>query len=84
MSNKRNLKRGLNNMILDVVGECFHVQEADPKKTEVTEALFDKAAEFQDVMLQEIHAAKSKKDFRPIVNKINEMQVVFTNELNNL
>jgi hypothetical protein len=84
MSSKRNLKKIVNNIVFDVVGECFHIQETNPKKLDETEALFDKAAQFQDEILQEIHAAKTKKDYTPIVNKINEMQTTFTNELNDL
>ncbi len=71
-------------MVFDVVDECFHIQEVNPSKMDKTEALFDKVADFQDVILQEIHAAKTKKEFNPIVQKINDMQVVFTDELNEL
>lgn len=71
-------------MVFDVVGECFHIQEVQPNKLKETEALFDRIANFQDEILQDIHAAKTKKDFNPIVSKINEMQVSFTNELNDL
>ena len=84
MSSKRILKKEVNNMVLDVVGECFHIQEADPSKTKETELLFDKVADFQDVILQEIHQAKSKKEFQPIIVKINSMHEEFTNEINNL
>jgi len=71
-------------MVFDVVGECFHVQDSDPSKLKATEALFDKAADFQDTILQEIHQAKTKKDFNPIVAKINSMHEEFTKEINNL
>lgn len=84
MSSKRNLKKYVNNMVFDLVDECFHIQESDPKKEKKTEALFDKVADFQDEILQEIHAAKTKKDYNPIVAKINDMQVKFTEELNGL
>lgn len=84
MASKKDLKKDVNNMVLDVVGECFHIQEANPDKTKVTEALFDKVADFQDVILQEIHAAKTKSEFRPIVEKINQMHEELTNDLNNL
>jgi mevalonate pyrophosphate decarboxylase len=84
MSNKRNLKKDVNNMVLDVVGECFHIQDSDPSKLKVTEALFDKVADFQDTILQEIHQAKSKKDFNPIVEKINKMHEELTEDMNNL
>lgn len=84
MSSKRLLKKSVNNMVFDVVGECFHVQEVNPNKINESEALFDKVADFQDQILQEIHAAKTKKDFQPIIAKINDMQEVFTDELNNL
>jgi len=84
MSSKRILKREINNMVLDVVGECFHIEEADPSKTKSTEALFDKVADFQDVILQEIHQAKSKEEFRSIVEKVNKMHDELTDDLNKL
>jgi mevalonate pyrophosphate decarboxylase len=84
MSSKRNLKKDVNNMIIDVVGECFHIQDSDPTKLKITETLFDKVADFQDVILQEIHQAKTKKDFHPIVEKINNMHVELMNDMNNL
>lgn len=71
-------------MVFDVADECLHIQEVDPGKLKSTEALFDKVADFQDEILQDIHAAKSKKDFTPIVSKVNEMQEMFTKELNDL
>ena len=78
------LKKSVNNMVFDVVDECFHLQEVNPSKQKETDDLFDRVADFQDQILQEIHAAKTKKDFSPIVAKVNEMQAKFTDELNGL
>lgn len=84
MSSKRTLKKDVNNLVFDVVGECFHIQDSNPAKLKETEALFDKVADFQDTILQEIHQAKTKKDFNPIVAKINSMHEEFTKDINNL
>jgi hypothetical protein len=32
MGNKRSLKKGLNEMVFDVVDECYFIQIADSKK----------------------------------------------------
>lgn len=84
MASRRYLKRNLNNMIFDIVDECFTVQLNDPSKTEKADKLIDEAADFQDAVLVRINGAKTKADFRPILEQIENAQVDFINKLNGL
>jgi hypothetical protein len=71
-------------MIFDIVDECFTVQLNDPSKTEKADKLIDEAADFQDAVLVRINGAKTKEDFRPILELIENAQVDFINKLNGL
>ena len=84
MASKRDIKRNVNNMVFDIVDECFSVQLWDEAKTEDADAIIDEAAEFQDVILSKIHRAKSKLDFRPISQEIEEAAISFVSKLNAL
>ncbi len=48
MSNKRILKKSLNELVFDVVDECYYIQTLDASKEKATEKLIDEAATFQD------------------------------------
>lgn len=84
MASKRALKKDVNEMIYDVVEECFTLQILDEKKTKKTEELIDHAADFQLSILSKINAAKNKADFKAIKNEIEEKAVSFVKELNAL
>jgi len=82
MASKRILKRNVNDMIIDVVEECFSLQMFDEKKTKATEKLIDEAADFQDGILSQIHAAKKKADFKSITTTIEAKAIDFVEKLN--
>jgi hypothetical protein len=84
MASRKDLKRNLNNMIFDIVEECFTMQLMDDSKTAKADAIIDEAANFQDSMLVKINSAKTKADFRPICNEIEEAAIAFINKLNGL
>jgi hypothetical protein len=84
MASKRILKRNLNNMVIDVVEECFTIQLIDQSKVELADAVIDEAAAFQDTLLRKINLAKTKADFRPITNEIENGAVNFIQKLNAL
>jgi hypothetical protein len=84
MSSKRLLKKHLNNMIFDVVEECFTVQMFDESKTGKADKLIEEAANFQDDILADINGAKTKKDFSPIREKIDKTVIEFITKLNEL
>jgi hypothetical protein len=84
MSSKRILKRNLNNMVIDIVEECFTVQMFDETKAEASDKIIDEAASFQDSILADINKAKTKKDFAPITAKIETTALSFIEQLNAL
>jgi len=84
MSSKRNLKKDLNYMVIDIVEECFTVQIFDETKTEATDAIIEEAAIFQDTVLSKINAAKNKSDFKSIREEIENSAVSFVEKLNGL
>ena len=84
MASKRDLKRNLNNMIFDIVEECYTVQLLDEKKTEKAELSIDEAANFQDSILGQINASKSKGEFMKIKESIEDAAEDFIKKLNDL
>ena len=82
MANRKDLKKNLNNMVYDIVEECFNIQMFDESKSKDAEVLIDAAANYQDQMLTKINAAKTKADFRPITLDIENTAIDFINKLN--
>ena len=84
MSNKRILKRTLNEMIYDVVDECFFVQITKEDKLEASEKLINDAADFQVGILSSINKAKGKAEFRAIFLEVEGKTGYFIDALNTL
>jgi hypothetical protein len=84
MGNKRSLKKGLNEMVFDVVDECYFIQIADSKKIEATEKLITEVADFQDDQLSKMNKAKGKAAFRAIYTDIETKSDYFVDALNTL
>jgi hypothetical protein len=84
MASKRYIKRNVNNLVFDVVEECFTMQLFNPELTEKADAIIDQAANFQDQILEKINAAKTKADFRPIQEEIEKGAIDFIQQLNGL
>jgi hypothetical protein len=84
MASRKVLKRNVNQMVFDVVDECFTIMEWDASKTDLAEALIDEVADFQDTVLEMIHLAKNKADFRPIREKVEKAAIEFVGKLNSL
>ena len=84
MANKRELKKAINHMVIDIVEECFTVQMFDEAKTEATDAIIEEAAVFQDTILSRINAAKGKADFKEIEETVETTAVSFIEKLNGL
>ncbi len=84
MASRRFLKKNLNNMVYDVVDECYFIQTLDASKTEKADEIIDQAADFQDLMLEKINAAKTKTDFRPLLDEIENVAIDFIKKLNEL
>lgn len=84
MASRKDLKRNLNNMVFDIVEECFTIQMMDESKSDKAEAIIDEAANYQDLMLSKINLAKTKADFRPICEDIENSAIEFIKKLNAL
>ncbi len=84
MASKRIFKKNVNEMVFDIVEECFYLQLIDESKTKKTEALIDEAAAFQDDVLSRIYKSKSKKEFSEITTHVKEKAKYFVEKLNQL
>lgn len=84
MASKRELKRDINNMIYDVVDECYSLQLYDESKKKKTDAFIDEAANFQDEITSAIKKAKNKKDFKSIIEKFEKTNEEWRVKLNKL
>jgi len=84
MASKRTFKRHLNEMVFDIVEECFLLQLTDESKMKDTDKLIDEAATFQDDVLSKIYKSKSKKEFSEITVHVNEKAQYFVEKLNKL
>ena len=84
MASKRIFKKHLNEMVYDIVEECFYLQLTDESKIKKTDKLIDEAAIFQDDTLSRIYKSKSKKEFSEISTHVNEKAKYFVEKLNEL
>ncbi|MEN9968875.1 MAG: hypothetical protein RIR94_1059 [Bacteroidota bacterium] len=84
MANKRILKRNINEMVFDVVEECFFFEMTAPDKADRSANLIDEAAAFQDQMLVKMNQAKGKAAFRAIVIEVEAKANYFVEALNAL
>ena len=84
MASKRKFKKHLNDMVFDIVEECFYLQLTDESKVKKSDKLIDEAAAFQDDVLSKISNSKSKKEFSEISIHVNEKAQYFVQKLNEL
>lgn len=70
MASVRKLKKEVNNVVFDVVEECFSIQLYNPSKKEETDAFIDEAADYLEDVLSRINAAKNKKDYASIIEEV--------------
>lgn len=84
MANKRDFKKNLNEMVFDIVEECFYLQLGDDSKMKKTEALIDETAAFQDEVLGKIYRNKTKKEFSELTKYVGEKGKYFVEQLNAL
>lgn len=66
MANKRQIKKIVNSVIIDIVEESYSVQLFNDSKINESNAIIDAAASLQDNLLGRISQAKSKADFKSI------------------
>lgn len=83
MASKRDIKRQVKYMIYDVIDECYFLAENNGKDKEA-EKTVDEAVAFHEEIIPAINGAKSKKDFAPIIKKVEDKQKEFVESLNAL
>ncbi|MEX1191600.1 MAG: hypothetical protein WEA99_06465 [Brumimicrobium sp.] len=84
MANIRELKKEINNMVYDVVEECYSLQLFDESKKKDTDSFIDEVADFQEEAMTAINKAKSKKEFKEIREKAEKQAEEWVKKLNKL
>jgi hypothetical protein len=84
MANKRDLKKQINAMIVDVIDECIYIQETKEKKSDAAEALIEEVIAVYNDLLERINRAKNKGDFKSIIQDFEEKSDTFLDKLNSL
>lgn len=84
MANIRGLKKEVNNMVYDVVDECYSLQLFDESKKKDTDKFIDEVADFQEEIMTEINKATSKKEFSKIRQKAEKQAEEWVKKLNKL
>lgn len=84
MASVRGLKKEVNNMIFDVVEECYSIQLLDPSKKEKTDAFIDDAADYMNAFSTKVNAASNKKEYRALVAEVEELAEEWIERLNKL
>jgi ElaB/YqjD/DUF883 family membrane-anchored ribosome-binding protein len=84
MANIRDLKKEINNMVYDVVDECYSIQLFDESKKKESDDFIDEVADFQEEIMTEINKASSKKEFAAIREKAEKKAEEWVKKLNKL
>lgn len=84
MASVRGLKKEVNNMIFDVVEECYSIQLLDPSKKEKTDVFIDDAADYMNAFSTKVNAASTKKEYRALVAEVEELAEEWIERLNKL
>lgn len=82
MASKKELKRSVKQMVYDVMDECDYVITNGGKKWDEAEALMDEVVGFYEAIVKKISAAKTKDDFKPLIEEIEKAQDEFTDKVN--
>jgi hypothetical protein len=84
MASVRKLKKEVNNMVFDVVEECYSIQLYNPSKKEVTDKFIDEAADYLIHTLSRINSASAKEDFNVIIKDVETTADQWLDKLNSL
>jgi hypothetical protein len=84
MASKRFLKKQLNALTFDVVEECFNIQMFDESKVETTNSLIEEVVNYRNSYVERMHQAKNKKEYRPLMNELDEKGDEFLNRLHSI
>ena len=84
MANKRQLKKQINAMVIDVIDECIYIQEINSNKSEAAELLIEEVIATYNSLISRVSKAKNKTDFRPIIKDFEEKSDLYLDKLNSL
>lgn len=84
MANKRQLKKQINAMVIDVIDECIYIQEINSNQSEAAELLIEEVIATYNSLISRVSKAKNKTDFRPIIKDFEEKSDLYLDKLNSL
>lgn len=84
MASVRGLKKEVNNMIFDVVEECYSIQLLDSSKKEKTDSFIDEVADYMNEFSKKVNAASTKNEYRELVKEVEELAGKWVERLNKL
>ena len=84
MANKRQLKKQINAMVIDVIDECIYIQEINSIQSEAAELLIEEVIATYNSLISRVSKAKNKTDFRPIIKDFEEKSDLYLDKLNSL
>ncbi len=84
MANKRDLKKALNNMVYELVDECYSIQLYAPEKAEASDKVITETASFHETALSKIGKAKNKAEFKAIIEEIEKNADILFDKVNDL
>lgn len=84
MANKRQFKKQINAMVIDVIDECIYIQEINSNQSDAAEALIEEVIATYNSLISRVNKAKTKADFRPIIAEFEEKSDLYLDKLNSL
>jgi hypothetical protein len=92
MANRRTVKKDINNVLADVIEECYLFMMNHPGKNEQeTESIIDSAVDLADDLMLRVNNLKGikagkemKSHFQKILDELEEKAVEFITRLNQL
>lgn len=84
MASKKGFKKDLNYVVFDIVEECFSIQLYNPSKTPATEELIEEVIVFRNSVTEQVHKAKTKKEFTDLTKEVQSKIDVFIDKVNAL
>lgn len=84
MASKRDFKKELNYIIIDLVEECFNIQMYNPSKTDATNGVIEEVVGFRNELVERIHKAKTKKEFTELRKEGNDRINTLVEKVNSL
>lgn len=84
MASKRDLKRQVRKVIFDILNDCDYITMNDAKNADAADRLMDEAVDFHDQILPRIGRAKTKAEFRTLIEEIKKTGEGLIDRLNQI